>query len=294
MEELWYNREKESNERLKYLASQDERLAQLSKTKVTSKLSDFTKDFSVTGPWMFVSNIKNLKIVYQASSRSFDAVTHISTYNRGTAIQFQMGRFVTDDPRVVDFLLSKSTFGSKFVAAFNVEEYKNSRRATLGMDLKETEPEVEEEYMPETIELSEEELAELDTPQGMLIEEDPERPYHMVPKSLSTPETLRKALEEPYVPAPEDRVTKLEGKLAKLESMLEVLVERTLDKNETPEPMASTEKKGYTCNRCGMDGFTSGAEVARHRRTGECNRVLAERLAQGAVRDVHTGMVRAR
>lgn len=38
---------------------------------------------------------------------------------------------------------------------------------------------------------------------------------------------------------------------------------------------ATTVKQGRTfrCIRCGMDGFASGFEVAKHRKSGECNEV---------------------
>lgn len=33
------------------------------------------------------------------------------------------------------------------------------------------------------------------------------------------------------------------------------------------------EKRSFKCIRCGMDGFTSGFEVAQHRKDGECDMI---------------------
>lgn len=37
-----------------------------------------------------------------------------------------------------------------------------------------------------------------------------------------------------------------------------------------------TQKRTFKCIRCGVDGFESGFEIARHRKSGECDRIIAE------------------
>ena len=39
---------------------------------------------------------------------------------------------------------------------------------------------------------------------------------------------------------------------------------------------ADTHKRTFKCIRCGIDGFESGFEVARHRKSGECDKIVAE------------------
>jgi len=309
MEELWYEKEKEQNAMRGSLMAQEKRRNLYEQKEVTKRLDDFTVDTSVVGPWMFVSNIRNHKIVYKASSRVYDPTTQISTYKSGKAIQFEMGRFVTDDPKIVDFLISKRDFGSKFVAAFNVMAYKKARRYALGMEDEEIAEvaevkEAEAKKIPEVPvkELSPEELAALneDIGQGQIIDDD-EDPMTTSSAAGSSAESFKEILSKPYKSSEDERFKELDNKIDKLASMMEVFMESSGSKGKPEEPKMYIEnearEKSYTCQRCGMDGFKSGNDVAQHRKVGECNAVLAKKLAQEAVAEapqVHTGMHTAR
>lgn len=308
MEPLWYEKEKQHDER-------EEKKKRFQDTPIVRELSELKRDTSITGPWEFVSNHKRYKVVYKASDRQYDPVSQISKFTHGEALQFEMGRFITDDPDVVDFLISMREFGNMFIAAFNVDRYKESRRENFGVSLKGDYGDYPKEPIPPTRRMTEEEevgYLTQDVPEDFVVDSSEEVwPEETRPKiHTPSPEEVDNLLSTPYSPPANEKVDKLEERMQKMELILDALSDKLLTPKKLPEELtidnveAHTEqdeyyeeepKKTFECKKCGKKGFTSGNAVREHRRSGECNRILARKLQREmAGAGVHTGMRTAR
>lgn len=288
MEELWYKKEEDENA---YVSREQERREAANKPLIAN-VDEFIQGDISEGPWMFVSNIKNLRIVMSPSWRETDPVTKQSTYHQGKTIQFKVGRFHARSPQEVDFLISKRDFGSKFLAGFNIDEYRAWRRDVLGMPSREK-PAMEKELSEVPVrELDVEEVGGYNTEEliGASDTIDSVKGSSII---LPTSEETADLLAKPYSPPANERVEQLEDRMVKMEALMQAVADKILAPTEEapveePEPME--EYVGIRCRKCGQEGFTSGNAVAQHRKNGECNRNIARKLASENAPQMTTGM----
>lgn len=305
MEELWYEKEKKLKERKLFA---DDILVR-------------TEDelFDSPDKWEFVSNLKKLKIVIEPSTRTIDSTSGVSTLHPGRYVEFRMGRFVTDDPGMVDFLLSKPECGSMFIPGFNIDDYKKQRRIALGLEEVDETASVTRKERPrlnlpsrnlETRELSVEERKAFDSDSDLskYIGSTDEKESEVESESaivMPDPQEMQRVLSTPYKPNPNERVDKMEDRLDKIENLLMNIAEKFQEPEPIPAGVEEMEdvKEAFVvgdgrfkCTKCGAIGFDSPNAVTQHRKSGECNRFLARKLAsEGLVRPVtvRTGMTTA-
>jgi hypothetical protein len=288
MEELWYKQE-EKQALMEEAATQTREPPKLDTTLPPEMMKDISGDKSATGPWLFISNNRNLTIVRTPSRREVDQISGASTYYPGTKIKFNVGRFQTSDPEEVDFLISKKECGSHFTPAFNVEAYKAARRLIYDLPEKEVVQPVAPNFPKFPGPMPKEEHQPVE--EEDIIQDDQNDFFNEPTIIIPTVEEADEVLQQPMTVDP--RVDELERKVDRIGVVLEAISSKLLKDDEAEQkavkPKEESEYKGYQCKRCGMTGFSSGYEVSQHRKSGECNRVLAERLVNDSTPKMVTG-----